>query len=66
MRKALPLLILTLCAACATDGGVPSVCAPWRPVLVGEGDSLTRPTAEAVLAHNETGARLCGWKGSAQ
>jgi hypothetical protein len=38
-------------------------CGPWRPILVSERDQLTRGTAEQVLAHNETGARVCGWKG---
>jgi hypothetical protein len=24
-------------------------------------DTLTPPTARAILAHNRTGRRLCGW-----
>lgn len=57
------LASLTLLAACSSAGGVTEMCAPWRVILVSRDDALTRPTAEAVLAHNETGARLCGWKG---
>ena len=52
-----------LLAACSTGGGVTEMCAPWRAILVSRDDVLTRPTAEAVLAHNEAGAALCGWKG---
>lgn len=57
------LASLTLLPACATGGVVTEMCAPWRPILVSRDDDMTRPTSEALLAHNETGARLCGWKG---
>ena len=58
------LVSLTLLAACASGGPVPiDPCAPWRPILVGVADALSRPTSAAILTHNETGARLCGWKG---
>lgn len=51
-------------AACASGGPVPTdPCGPWRPILVGAADNLTRPTSAAILTHNETGARLCGWNG---
>ena len=33
--------------------------APIRPALA---DDLTTGTARQILAHNETGARVCGWK----
>ena len=57
---------LILLASCAGTGSGPTdACGPWRPILVGSGDTLTRPTAEAVLSHNVTGSRLCGWKGPA-
>ena len=47
---------------CATGGPVlTDPCGPWRAILIAPADVLTRPTAEAVLIHNETGARLCGW-----
>lgn len=63
MRRMLLLATPILLSACARGGAVTEMCAPWRPVLVSRDDVLTRPTAEALLAHNETGARLCGWKG---
>jgi hypothetical protein len=56
--KLLPLLILL--ASCAGTG--PAVdCQAWRPILLEEADVLTVETARAVLAHNLTGRRLCGW-----
>jgi len=59
----LPVILIPL-AGCASTGAVPTdPCGPWRPILVSERDQLTRGTAEQVLAHNETGARVCGWKG---
>lgn len=65
MKWKIPLLgILIPLAACSTNGGVTEMCAPWRAVLVSRADTLSRGTAEAILTHNETGRRLCGWKGS--
>ena len=57
------LATLTLLGACAKNGPVTEMCAPWRPILTSRADDMTRGTAEQVLAHNETGRRLCGWKG---
>ena len=57
---ALLLAILTLLPSCAGPGGAPD-CAAWRPVLVADADVLTPETARAILAHNLTGRRLCGW-----
>ena len=56
------LLALTLpLTSCASgDGGI-DPCGPWRPILVSAGDSLTPATAADLLAHNQTGRRLCGW-----
>ena len=56
---ALLLAILTLLASCAGTGG--AGCDAWRPILVADADVLTTDTARAVLAHNLTGRRLCGW-----
>lgn len=65
MWKRMLLASLIPLAGCATPGPVQSdPCGAWRAILVSRADVLTRPTAEAVLVHNETGARLCGWKGS--
>ena len=57
---ALLLALMTLLASCGGTGGVPD-CAAWRPILVADADVLTTDTARAVLAHNLTGRRLCGW-----
>lgn len=55
------LVILTLLAGCAPTGPATDACGPWRPILVSRQDDLTRSTAADILAHNETGRRLCGW-----
>lgn len=51
----------TLLAGCATGGAGTSPCSGWRPIYVSRTDALTPDTARQILAHNETGARLCGW-----
>jgi hypothetical protein len=50
------MILLTSCAGTGGEG-----CDAWRPVLVSDADSLTPETARAILAHNRTGRRLCGW-----
>ncbi len=66
--KTMCVLALTsalLLSACGTAGPVPSDGCGWaRPILVGRDDVLTEPTAAQVLAHNETGAAVCGWRRS--
>lgn len=66
----LPLVILL--QGCVTTGPVtkgdaaPVIvdngCAWAKPIYVSKVDVLTDGTAEAILAHNVTGARICGWK----
>lgn len=53
-------LLLTGCAEIgpATEGS----CAAFRPIYVSRADALTDGTAEQILVHNETGARLCQWR----
>lgn len=58
---ALWLATLTLLSGCAGTGPGIDACGPWRPILVSRQDALTRGTAADILAHNETGHRLCGW-----
>lgn len=55
------LAMLTLLPACATGGAGIDPCGPWRPILISQADGLTDGTARQLLAHNETGRRLCGW-----
>ena len=37
-------------------------CTAWQPIYVGGADVLSDATAKAILSHDETGQRLCGWK----
>ena len=56
---------LTLaCGGCAAPQTrtVTDYCTPWRPIYISKQDVLTDPTARAILQHDETGAKLCGWK----
>jgi len=41
---------------------VDTACDWTRPIYVEEADVLTDSTAQAILAHNRAGAKLCGWK----
>lgn len=57
------LLLAMLLAGCqSTSGG--SYCDIARPIRLSAGtvDAMSDREVEAVLAHNETGRRLCGWK----
>lgn len=52
-----------LLPACAGGGHVTDPgCATWRPIFISRADVLTPETARQVLAHNEAGARVCGWR----
>ena len=53
------MLISVSIAGCATSVGT---CDWGKPIRPSRSDVLTRQTANQILAHNETGARLCGWK----
>ncbi|EHM03478.1 hypothetical protein HMPREF9946_00074 [Acetobacteraceae bacterium AT-5844] len=55
------LASLTLLAGCANSGAGIDPCGPWRPILVSRADTLTDGTARQILAHNETGVRMCRW-----
>lgn len=48
--------LVTGCAHRGTEG-----CEAWRPILRSQEDVLSVETARAILAHNLTGRRLCGW-----
>jgi hypothetical protein len=60
MLKFALIVSLILLSACAKTGPV-SECLAWRPILIHAQDALTTETARAILAHNLTGRRLCGW-----
>ena len=56
------LLIAVSIAGCATDPRLKSDCDWAQPILPSRSDVLTRPTKEQIIAHNEAGAKICGWK----
>jgi hypothetical protein len=39
----------------------PDFCATAKPIYVSKNDIITDQTASAILAHNLTGRKLCGW-----
>jgi hypothetical protein len=41
---------------------VPGFCANAKPILIGKKDHFSAETASDILAHNQMGAKLCGWK----
>lgn len=62
MVKVLALASLLALAACQTSGG--SFCAvehPIRPTKT-EIAALSDASVAEILAHNEKGQRLCGWR----
>lgn len=61
LLSAMLLAPMILLASCARTGG--AACDAWRPLLLTDAEisALTPETARAVLAHNRTGRRLCGW-----
>ena len=54
------LMLLSACAGGSARGL--DVCGPWEPVRPSAADVLTDGTARQILAHNEVGAALCGWR----
>ena len=45
-------------AGCATS----DPCGWAEPIRPSRADVLTEGTRDQVLVHNETGARICGWR----
>lgn len=59
----LMLLALMSASGCATSGPVPNVyCDIAKPIYFDPADRMTERTERAIIAHNEKGAALCGWK----
>lgn len=55
-------ILLALPSGCAGGGrGIDAACQLYRPIYVSRADVLTEGTAVQIEAHNETGARVCGW-----
>jgi hypothetical protein len=62
-RTAAILLSIAVSAAgCATDPRLRSDCDWVQPIKPSRQDVLTRQTKAQILAHNETGRKICGWK----
>lgn len=59
--RAFPLLLMLSLASCGTSGSA-DPCAGFKPIIVDKLDVLTRSTLEAIVAHDELGAKKCGWK----
>jgi hypothetical protein len=49
-------------AGCATDPILRKDCDWAKPIKPSRADVLSRQTKEQIAAHNEIGARLCGWR----
>ncbi|KWI89547.1 hypothetical protein WM11_21515 [Burkholderia ubonensis] len=41
---------------------VDTACDWTRPIYVSRTDVISDDTARAILAHNQAGAKVCGWK----
>lgn len=57
MRKFLVCLMLTFTQSCTATPV--SECAWVRQIVVADGDSLTRATAEQIVAHNRKVEAFC-------
>jgi hypothetical protein len=63
--RTLTALILSvgLTAGCAIDPrGLPDDCDWAEPIRPSRQDVLSDDTLAQIVAHNEVGARLCGWQ----
>ena len=62
MVKTIALTGLLALAACNTTGG--TFCGVEHPIRPTKAEvaTLSDTTVAAILAHNEKGQRLCGWK----
>lgn len=55
-------LMLLSVSACATSGPADSFCLVAKPIYFAPSDRMAERTERAIIAHNEKGASLCGWK----
>ncbi|PBB75221.1 hypothetical protein CK227_10540 [Mesorhizobium sp. WSM4308] len=62
MVKVLTLALLLVAAGCTTTGG--SFCAVEHPIRPTKAEvaTLSDASVAAILAHDEKGATLCGWR----
>ena len=57
MRTLLVCLMMSLIASCTAP--VATSCAWVKQIVVADGDRITRPTAEQIVAHNRKVAAFC-------
>jgi predicted small lipoprotein YifL len=55
------LLVSLSLGGCGTSGPVNPDC-NFRPLYLDPADVLTERTLRDIIAHNEKGETLCGWK----
>lgn len=62
VKIAPPLAMMLFLAACTTNAG--STCAGFRPIRPANADidAISPGLTRQIVAHNETGAKLCRWK----
>lgn len=48
-------------AAMAKVAVAPDFCATSKPIYISKHDQISDMTARAILEHNLTGRKLCGW-----
>lgn len=58
------LLLMLSLTACGTAGRASpqTFCTAGHPIYLSKEDKLTKETTRAIVGHNETGKKLCGWK----
>lgn len=62
MVKAIALAVLLALTACQTpSAGFCSIAKPLRPTTA-EIEAMSDQSVVAMLAHNERGKALCGWR----
>jgi hypothetical protein len=61
-RIVMMLLIVVSTAGCVTERLARNDCDWAQPISPSRQDVLTRQTKEQIAAHNEVGARICGWR----
>ena len=61
---ALTLLAMLSLTACGTSGPASdqAFCTAAHPIYFDKADKVTKRTEAAIIALNEKGERLCGWK----
>lgn len=64
IRSILCLMTMALCTGCQSLTPVHDYCQIAKPIFLSHGEAakLSDATAREILTHNESGAKICGWK----